>query len=56
VTLDAYEKTLARLVDFDEKVVSNSELGWVTALANTHAKFVRDISSPTSTRPASLSK
>jgi hypothetical protein len=45
VTLDAYEKTLARLVDFDEKVASNSELDWVTALANTHAKFVQDISS-----------
>ena len=45
MTLDAYEKTLARLVDFDEKVASNSELDWVTALANTHAKFVQDISS-----------
>jgi hypothetical protein len=51
VTLDAYKKTLARLVDFEDKVVSNSELDWVTAPANTHAKFVQDISSPTSTRP-----
>ena len=56
MTLDAYEKTLARLVDFEDKVASNSELDWVTARANTHAKFVQDISSPTSTRPASLSK
>lgn len=55
MTLDADEKTLARLVDFEDKVACNSELDWVTALANTHAKFVQDISSPTSTRPASLS-
>src|SRR6478752_3425211 len=42
VTLDAYEKALQSLVDFEEKVASASQLDWVSALANTHAKFIAD--------------
>jgi hypothetical protein len=44
VTLDAYEKALRSLVDFEEKVASASQLDWVSALAATHAKFITDVS------------
>ncbi len=43
-TLDAYEKALQSLVDFEEKVASASQLDWVSALATTHAKFITDLS------------
>jgi hypothetical protein len=43
-TLDAYEKALKSLVDFEEKVAGASQLEWVSALAQTHAGFVRDVS------------
>jgi hypothetical protein len=45
VTLDAYEKALQSLVEFEEKVASASQLEWVSALATTHAKFITDVSS-----------
>jgi hypothetical protein len=45
VTLDAYEKSLQSLVDFEEKVASASQLEWVSALAATHATFITDLSS-----------
>jgi len=44
VALDAYEKALQSLVDFEEKVASASQLDWVSALATTHAKFITDVS------------
>lgn len=44
VTLDAYEKALQSMVDFEDKVASASQLDWVSALATTHAKFVTDLS------------
>ena len=44
-TLDAYEKALKSLVDFEEKVAGATQLEWVSALAQTHAAFVRDVSS-----------
>ena len=53
VTLDAYEKALQSLVDFEEKVASASQLEWVSALASTHAKFVTDVSALTPKPPAS---
>ncbi|HEY6795741.1 MAG TPA: hypothetical protein VI248_13765 [Kineosporiaceae bacterium] len=43
-TLDAYEKALTSMVDFEEKVAGASQLEWVSALAQTHAAFVRDLS------------
>ena len=43
-TLDAYEKALTTLVDFEEKAAGATQLEWVTALAQTHAAFVRDVS------------
>ena len=31
------------MVDFEKSVASRSQLDWVTDLANTHAKFVQDL-------------
>jgi hypothetical protein len=45
VTLDAYEKALQSLVDFEAKVAGATQLDWVSALASTHAKFIADVSS-----------
>jgi hypothetical protein len=43
-TLDGYEKALASLVDFEQKVAGASQLEWVSALASTHATVVRNVS------------
>jgi len=45
VTLDAYEKALSSIAEFEEKVASATQLDWVSALATTHAKFINEISS-----------
>lgn len=42
-SLDTYENALQSLLDFETAVAGQSQLDWVTALANTHAKFVQDI-------------
>ena len=44
VALDAYEKALKSMLDFQEKVTGASQLDWVSALATTHAQFVQDVS------------
>jgi hypothetical protein len=44
VTLEAYEKALSSLAEFEEKVASATQLDWVSALATTHAKFITDVS------------
>ena len=43
-TLDAYEKALQSLVDFEQKVVGASQLDWVSAIAATYGTFVQDVS------------
>jgi hypothetical protein len=43
-SLDAYEKSLQSLVDFQSQIASGSQIEWVTTLANMQAKFVQDIS------------
>ena len=43
VSLDTYEKALQSMVDFEKAAASASQFDWVTTLANTHAKFVQDI-------------
>jgi hypothetical protein len=43
VSLDIYEKALQSLIDFEKAAASASQYEWVSALANTHAKFVQDI-------------
>ena len=42
VSLDIYEKALQSLVDFEKAAASASQYDWVSALANTHAKFVQN--------------
>ena len=44
VALDAYEKALQSMLDFQEKVTGASQLDWVSALAATHAQFISDVS------------
>lgn len=44
-SLDAYERTLESLVDFEQKTADASQLDFVSALAQAHAKFVTDVSS-----------
>jgi hypothetical protein len=45
VSLDAYEKALSSLVQFEEKAASATQLEWVSAVASTHATFISDVSS-----------
>ena len=42
--LEAYEKALEELIGLEEKVAHASQLEWVSAIAQMHAKVVRDIS------------
>jgi hypothetical protein len=44
-TIDAYEKALTSIVDFEQKVAGASQLDWVSALAATYTTFVQDVSS-----------
>jgi hypothetical protein len=44
VALDAYEKALQSMLDFQEKIAGASQLDWVSALAATHAQFIQDVS------------
>lgn len=46
VALDAYEKVVQSLVDFELKVASATQVDWVSTLAATHTKAVSDLSSP----------
>lgn len=43
-TLDAYEKTLANLVDLEQKAADASQLDWVSALAKAHTSFITEVS------------
>jgi len=43
VTLDAYEKTLRSFLEFEEHIAGATQLEWVSALAQVHASFVRDV-------------
>ncbi|MEB3022132.1 hypothetical protein [[Mycobacterium] crassicus] len=43
-SLDAYEHALQSLVDFQSKIAGDSQIEWVSTLANMQAKFVQDIS------------
>ncbi|MEO6956469.1 MAG: hypothetical protein ABI137_06970 [Antricoccus sp.] len=44
ISLDAYEKTLSSMLDFEKKVAGASQLDFVTALASAHASFVTSMS------------
>jgi hypothetical protein len=56
VALDAYEKALQSLADFEQKVAEASQFDWVTALAATHAKFISDMSTSYTTAARDLLK
>lgn len=43
-SLDAYEKALQSLVEFQEKAAGASQLDWVQNIAQAHAKFVQEVS------------
>jgi hypothetical protein len=45
VTMDAYERSLQGLVDFEKQAAGASQLDWVSSIAQAHAKFVQDVSS-----------
>jgi hypothetical protein len=44
VSLDAYEKSLQTLVDFQQRAAGGSDLDWVSSIAQAHAKFIQDVS------------
>jgi predicted RNA-binding Zn ribbon-like protein len=43
-SLDAYEKALQNLVEFQERAAGATQLDWVTSIATAHAKFLQDVS------------
>jgi len=43
-SLDAYEKSLRSLVEFQERAAGASQLDWVSSIAMAHARFVQDAS------------
>jgi predicted RNA-binding Zn ribbon-like protein len=43
-TLDAYEKSLQSLVEFQEKAAGATQLDWVSSIAQAHAKFIQEVS------------
>jgi hypothetical protein len=45
VTLEAYEKSLKSLTEFEQKVAATTQLDWISAIANAHTSFVTDVSS-----------
>ena len=45
VALEAYEKSLQSMAEFEEKIATSSQLDWVSTIASTQAKFVQDVSS-----------
>lgn len=56
VTLDAYEKALTGLVDFEKKAASDSQVEWVSAIATTHAKLLSDMTASYTTAARDLLK
>lgn len=42
--VDAYERALQNMVDFEKQAAGASQLDWVTNIAQAHAKFVQDVS------------
>ena len=54
VYLDVYEKTLHSIADYQEKVGKQSDVEWVSTIANAQADFTRELDrAPTPRRLAS---
>ena len=43
VYLDAYERTLKSIADFEERVAGASQVEWITTIANAQANFTREL-------------
>jgi predicted RNA-binding Zn ribbon-like protein len=43
-SLDAYEKALQNIVEFQEKAAGATQLDWVSSMTAAYAKFMSDIS------------
>ena len=43
--VDDYEKALQDIADFETKIAGSSQLDWLQAVAQSHAKFVTDLAS-----------
>jgi hypothetical protein len=43
-TLDAYERSLQNLVEFQQQAAGASQIDWVNTVAQAHAKFIQDVS------------
>jgi hypothetical protein len=41
--LDAYERALTSIADFEERLAGTSQIDWVSAIANAQASFIREI-------------
>jgi hypothetical protein len=56
VYLDLYEKTLNSIADYQEKVGEQTEVEWVTTVANAQANFTRELATAYTSAARSLIK
>jgi hypothetical protein len=54
--LDIYEKTLNSIADYQEKIGEQSQVDWITTIANAQASFTRDLAGAYSSAARSLLK
>lgn len=54
--LDIYEKTLKSIADYQEKVGEQSQVEWVSTVANAQANFTRDLANAYTSAARSLLK
>jgi hypothetical protein len=43
--LDAFERSLQNLVEFQQQAAGATQIDWVNTVAQAHAKFIQDVSS-----------
>jgi hypothetical protein len=54
--LDLYEKTLSSIADYQDKVGEQSQVEWVTTIANSQANFTRELAGAYASAARSLLK
>jgi hypothetical protein len=54
--LDLYEKTLNSIADYQDKVGEQSQVEWVTTIANSQANFTRELAGAYTSAARSLLK
>jgi hypothetical protein len=54
--LDLYEKTLNSIADYQDKVGEQSQIEWVTTIANSQANFTRELAGAYTSAARSLLK